>query len=178
MRRLLSLAVCSFCLLASSGIASRALADNPDFPGYLGVYVVEGNSGMQITSFIRDTPASQLSAAGEINTGDTIVRLAGRNTETLQALRQARNQIPMDKEAKMILRDRRGQSYYVWISRNEAMAAAAAPGSAAPGAPRGAAPADTFRSGGRGTGREGDFRERTFGNQPPSGGRNSDLRDR
>jgi hypothetical protein len=158
--------VCGWCALLTLGMAARgAWADNPNFPGYLGVYVVESNGGMQITSFIRDTPAAALAASGEINRGDTIVRLAGRNTRTLQQLLQARNSIPMDKEAKMVLRDRFGQAYYVWISRNEPTAAAAAP-------------ADTFRRGGAGEGSEGDFRDRPGGAAAPGNDGGPELRDK
>ncbi len=123
-------------------------AQNTDYPGYLGVYVVEGNAGMQITGFIRETPAESLADDGEISRGDTILRVGGRTTSTHRQLLDARNRIPVDKEAKMILRDRRGGTYYVWISRNPAAAA------------YGRAAADAFRAGGRGTGDEGDFRDR------------------
>lgn len=154
------------------GIAQVSVvhAQNPNFPGYLGVYVVESTGGMQITGFIRDTPAAALAEFGDISSGHTIVRLGGRATRTLGELHAARNRIPLDKEAKMILRDRRGDYYYVWISRSPAVAAAQARGAA----PMRGAP-DEFRKGGRGTGGEEDFRDRT--DQPPME-REEEIRDK
>ena len=110
--------------VALSSLASFASAQNPDYPGYLGVYVQEGNGGMRITSFIRNTPAEALAKQGDISRGDTIVRLGGRPTRTLTELRAARNRIPDGKEAKMILASG-GAMYHVWISRSEAVAAVA-----------------------------------------------------
>lgn len=164
-------------VLASLSSATVAWAQNPNFPGYLGVYVVEGRDGMQITGFIRNTPAAELASIGEISRGDVIVKLAGQPTRSLNQLRSVRNGIPLDQEAKMVLRGPDGL-YHVWISRSEAVAAAIAPddgtvGSAAPGssAPRtfgsapptaGAAPQagapDRFFKGGEGEGSDGDFR--------------------
>jgi hypothetical protein len=154
--------------------AAPAGAQNPDYPGYLGVMVVEGNGGMQIRGFIRDTPAEMLAQDGNISRNDTIVKLAGRPTRTLQELRAARNRIPDGKEAKMVLRSG-NEFYHVWISRSEAVAAAMAPGSYGSAAPRSsqpgsAAPArgDRFFKGGKGEGKDGDFRDIGSGDKSPS----------
>lgn len=128
------------------------LANNPNFPGYLGVYVFEDFGGMQISGFIPNTPADQLASMGEISEGDTIIRLGGERTRSLQELRNARNQIPMNMEAKMILRDRFGDIYHVWISRSAAMAAMARDGQQPRSMP------DRFMRGGRGEGSDGDLR--------------------
>ena len=126
--------VASAAVLAFISSESPVLAQNPDYPGYLGVYVMEGNGGMRITNFIRNTPAAALARQGDIRTNDTIIKLGGRPTRTLSELRSARNLIPDGKEAKMILSSR-GRTYHVWISRSEAVAAAyGAAGSAQPGA--------------------------------------------
>jgi len=152
--------------VALSSLASSASAQNPDYPGYLGVYVQEGNGGMRITSFIRNTPAETLAKQGDIRRGDTIVRLGGRPTRTLTELRAARNRIPDGKEAKMILSSG-GAMYHVWISRSEAVAAAAAPGASGSAQPRSAAP-DRFYKGGAGEGDEGDFRDARGGAGAPA----------
>lgn len=109
-----------FCSVTSS------VAQNPDYPGYLGVRIVEANGGMRINSFIKDTPAAEASRLGDIERYDVITKLGGKSTRTLRQLLQARNRIPDGMEAKMILRSRRGYVYHIWISRNEAAAAAAA----------------------------------------------------
>ncbi|MCE9605527.1 MAG: hypothetical protein K8U03_11595 [Planctomycetia bacterium] len=161
-------------------VAEAASAQNPDYPGYLGVYVVEGNGGMRISNFIRNTPAAELAQQGNIARNDTITKLGGRPTRTLQELRVARNRIPEGKEAKMVLKS--GNEYYhVWIGRSEATAAAvygsAAPGSAAPGSP--APGADRFSKGARGEGDEGDFRDPKGTVDPPkSGGGEGEFRDK
>jgi len=165
--------------LVGLGVPATASAQNPNFPGYLGVYVVEGNGGMRITNFIRNTPAEGLALQGDIRRNDVIVKLGGRPTRTLQQLREARNRIPDGQEAKMVLYSG-GQAYYVWIARSEAVAAAMEPGSPAPRmqAPGG----DRFYKGGRGEGTEGDFRDargaggggddRGPSGRGPGGGRN------
>lgn len=167
MRRAAFILTCVGLAWSTLFAAGSASAQNPNYPGYLGVMVVEGNGGMLIRGFIRDTPAEQLAQDGNISRNDTIVKLGGRPTRTLQELRMARNRIPDGKEAKMVLRSG-GEFYHVWISRSEATAAAAAlygsagprsnqPGSAAPraGAPAG----DRFFKGGKGEGKDGDFRD-------------------
>ena len=149
---------------ACFSLVATASGQNPDFPGYLGVYVVEGNNGMRITGFIEDTPAWELADLGGINRGDTIVKLGGRSTQTLSQLRSARNRIPLDQEAKMILRGPQGL-YYVWISRSPAVAAMSLPQA------RSAAPADAgdrITRGGRGEGNEGDFRPKGGAGSAPS----------
>jgi len=179
MRRALMILSCVGLVYSASIFAEPASAQNPNYPGYLGVMVAEGNGGMQIRSFIPDTPAEQLAMDGNIVRNDTIVKLAGRPTRTLQELRAARNQIPYGKEAKMVLRS--GNDYYhVWISRSEAVAAAAVYGSANPGsaAPRSAAPMqaqqqqrpDRFKKGGKGEGTEADIRDLKPDTAPPTGG--------
>jgi hypothetical protein len=151
--------------IAAAGVMHEALAQNPNFPGYLGVYVQEANRGMEITHFIRQTPASRLAANGDISTGDIIVRLAGQNTYSLQQLLQARNRIPYGREGKMVLRSPDGSYYYIWIQRNQPVAAAPAFGNAGRAM---AAPADEFRPGGRGQGdNEADIRDAA----PQGGGR-------
>lgn len=155
---------CCLGWFACFGLVATASGQNPDFPGYLGVYVVEGNSGMRITGFIEDTPAWELADLGGINRGDTIVKLGGRSTQTLSQLRSARNRIPLDQEAKMILRGPQGL-YYVWISRSPAVAAMSLPQA------RAAAPADAgdrIMRGGRGEGNEGDFRPKGGAGSAPS----------
>lgn len=160
-------------LVSLGGVASSAAAQNPDYPGYLGVMVVEGNGGMQIRGFIRNTPAEELAKDGNISRNDTIVKLAGRPTRTLQELRAARNRIPEGKEAKMVLRSG-NELYHVWISRSEAVAAAAAPGTYGSAAPRSAQPGsaapagDRFYKGGKGEGKEGDFRDIGSGDKSPT----------
>lgn len=167
-------------LVSLCSFAAPAVAQNPNYPGYLGVMVVEGNGGMLIRGFIRDTPAEMLAQDGNISRNDTIVKLGGRPTRTLQELRTARNRIPDGKEAKMVLRS--GNDYYhVWISRSEAVAAAAAPGSYGSAAPRSAAPAgDRFYKGGKGEGKEGDFRDAGSGgdDSPKSNGGDGEFRDK
>lgn len=142
-------------------------AQNPNYPGYLGVYVLPSGGGMRIDSFIPRTPAQELNAAGGIGHNDTILRLGGRATGSLAELRQARDRIPMNMEAKMVLRDRSGDIYHVWISRN--VAARPARAGAAP-----KAMADTFRKGGRGYGGDENFRERTTPNLGDADGGNDD----
>lgn len=160
------------------GLGRAALPQNPDFPGYIGVYVVEGNGGMQITSFIPDTPAAEFAARGEIRRGDIITRIGRYNTPSIQDLRYARNSIPLDSEAKMILRDPQGFRRYVWISRNEQTAAAAAPAGSrsygAPGNMRSAGPPDRFSPGGQGVGNAGEEYRRREGAKSSDGGKSGD----
>ncbi len=145
-------------------------AQNPNFPGYLGVYVLGDGEGMRIESFIPRTPAQRLAEAGGISRYDSILRLGGRPTRTLNELRNARDRIPMNMEAKMVLRDRSGDLYHVWISRNVAARPARA---GAYGAAPKALP-DNFRPGGRGEGGNENFRERTAPNLGDEGGGNDD----
>ena len=165
--------LCGLLAMGASVVgANLCQAQNADFPGYLGVYVVEGDDGMQITGFIRDTPAAGLAKQGGIRQNETITRLAGRPTRTLTELRKARNLIPLEKEAKMVLLDRRGNLKHVWISRNPPTYAG--PGRAAMAAP------DTFHEGGAGAGDEGDFRDKGDGEKEAPGkpDREGDLRDK
>lgn len=165
------------CLLVLGALSSReqAEAQNPDFPGYLGVYVQEDDWGMEITGFIRKTPAAKMAARGDISEGDSIVKLAGKSTGTLQELRRARNSIPYGKEGRMVLRDTDGNYYHVWISRNRP----------APGVAAAAAPADTFgaRAKGAGDGEE-DVRDikgadgEEGPSAPPPDDDNPDVRDK
>jgi hypothetical protein len=183
MRRAAFILTCVGLAWSTACFTAPASAQNPNYPGYLGVMVVEGNGGMLIRGFIRDTPAEMLAQDGNISRNDTIVKLGGRPTRTLQELRMARNRIPDGKEAKMVLRSG-GEFYHVWISRSEAVAAAAAPsyGSAAPrsnqpgsAAPRAGAPAggDRFFKGGKGEGKDGDFRDAGSGDdEAPKPGNN------
>jgi hypothetical protein len=148
----------SLTVLASFSLSSHALAQNPNYPGYLGVFVDESNGGMRITGFIRDTPAARLAADGGLSRNDVILKLGNRWTRTLGELKAARDRIPDDQEAKMILRSSDGL-YYVWISRNEA----AATGLGAPGG-------DTFSRGAPGVGDENqDFRPKGSGDNQDSG---------
>ena len=176
MKRFLSVSVA----FVVGAIACVALSQNPDYPGYIGVYVIEGNGGMEITGFIPNTPAAEFAAMGEMRRGDIINRIGRYSTRTLQELRYARNSIPQDMEGKMVLFDQQGYRRHLWISRNEGQAAAAAP--AAPGtraAPANGAP-DRFNKGGRGEGSEGeDYRRRTGASSTPApGGGNGDYRPR
>lgn len=132
-----------FGLLAAN--VNPANGQNPYFPGYLGVYVMNGDRGMTITGFIRNTPARALAEQGRLSRQDTILRLGGMPTRTLSELQSARNCIPPGKEGKMVLRDRWGGYYHVWISRSDSVAAASAPAE--------------FRDGGAGVGVEPDVRE-------------------
>lgn len=164
MTRTTFILACVGIVSSASLFAAPAVAQNPDYPGYLGVMVVEGNGGMLIRGFIRDTPAEMLAQDGNISRNDTIVKLGGRPTRTLQELRAARNRIPEGKEAKMVLRSG-NDLYHVWISRSEAVAAAIAPGTYGSAAPRSSQPGsaapggDRFFKGGKGEGKEGDFRD-------------------
>jgi hypothetical protein len=119
----------SSILLASLLFLSPSLlfAQDNDYAGYLGVFVVEGNGGMTITGFIDDTPAKALSENGEISRKDTIIKLAGKPTTTLKRLRQARNSFLPSQKARMVLQEPNGNRYHVWITRNPATAAAARP---------------------------------------------------
>lgn len=137
-------------------------AQNPNYPGYLGVYVEENDGGMQIIGFILRTPAARLAALGELNRYDTIVKLAGHRTQSLAELRWARNTIPFGKEGKMVLRTPSDSFYFVWISRNR------------PGVYGAVAP-DEIRPGGVGPGtREPDIRDI----EPDGIGSGPDIRDR
>jgi hypothetical protein len=148
--------------LALSVCGNMAFGQNPNYPGYLGVMVVEGNGGMRINNFIPDTPAEQLAFEGGIGRYHTIVRLGGRPTRSLTELRSARNRIPDGQEAKMVLRTQQGDYYYVWIARSPAVAMMQAPGTYGSAAPGSAAPGqgapDRFSVGGSGQGGEQDFR--------------------
>jgi hypothetical protein len=146
-----------FSLIALFVLSGFALAQNPNYPGHLGVFVVEGNGGMQITGFIRDTPAADLASQGGLSRNDTILRLGGKPTRSLGELKAARNRIPEGQEGKMILRGRNG-TYHVWISRSEAVAASIAPGG------------DKFSSVAPGSGNEGeDFRPKGGGEKQEEG---------
>lgn len=154
-----------FGLLAVN--ADRASGQNPNYPGYLGVYVMEGHRGMTITGFIPETPARVLAEQGSISRNDTIVRLAGLPTRTLYELRYARNCIPAGKEAKMLIREPSGGYYHVWISRSDAIAAASGPAE--------------FRAGSEGVGSEPDVRDRGAAGssqKPPADEEGSSVRDR
>jgi hypothetical protein len=154
-------------LSALSAVGSSAYGQNQNYPGYLGVYVVEGNGGMRISGFIPDTPAEQLAFDGGLDRYDTIVRLGGRPTRSLSELRFARNRIPDGQEAKMVLRTRQGDYYYVWIARSPAVAMAIAPGqygSAGPGSANpGAGAPDRIYRGGTGQGGDQNFRPQGSG---------------
>jgi len=121
-------------------------------PGYLGVYVSPVRGGMQITAFIKGTPAGQLEASGEMSRGDLIVKLAGRSIASLEDLKAARGLIKPGEEAKMVLRDRRGNIYHVWVSRTSFGAVSAIetrPGgdeSVLPGAPFDRSPSETTKA--------------------------------
>lgn len=134
------------CLAASLGAVSEAVAQNPNYPGYLGVRVYGHRDGMQIRSFIRDTPAADLAARGDLQVYDVITKLGGRQTRSMNQLLAARDRIPDGQEAKMVLRSPDGFFHHVWISRNDAAVAA------------GVESAMEFRSGGRGEGGSEDFR--------------------
>lgn len=164
MRAALTFVLCvGPALFANLMSVESACAQNTNYPGYLGVFVQEANGGMQITGFIRRTPAAALANQGEISSRDVITKLAGKPTRTLNELKAARNSIPEGKEAKMVLRSG-GQSYHVWIARNEAAAAAAA------------AP-DQFYRGGAGEGDDEDIRD-ARGRGDNSGDGEGDLRDK
>jgi hypothetical protein len=111
------MAICAALLMSASGSLVRA--DNPDYPGYLGVYVAEGNGGMRITGFIPETPADYLSMDGAINRNDTILFLNGRATRTLSQLKNARNSIDLGEEGKMVFRTSRGVIRHCWIGRTD-----------------------------------------------------------
>jgi hypothetical protein len=160
--------VAALALTASlSASGNRVYAQNPNFPGYLGVYVVEGNGGMRITGFIRNTPAEQLAMDDGIFRNETIVRLAGRPTRTLSELKYARNTIPLDQEAKMVLRTPNGGYHYVWIGRSEPSVASPGPGGTYGSAAPGAGAPDEFSEGGEGQGGNQDFRPK--GGNPEGG---------
>lgn len=167
--------VAAICLAVTLGVCTDVAAQNPRYPGYLGVYVSEHNNGMRITGFIQDTPANALARQGDIQRNDVIMRLGGRTTPTLRQLHQARNRIPDGMEAKMIMRSRNGYVYHIWIGRNEA-AAAAAMKSGGPDVPL------QFEAGGRGEGKKGeDFRRKGGGapsgsSRPSNGGGDGDFR--
>jgi hypothetical protein len=132
-----------------------------DYKGYLGVLVSpDDHGGMAIEGFIRNTPASKLSMAGEIRKGDVIVKLAGKKVESLKELTRARDSIPFGKEGKMVLRGRNNTTYYIWISRKDPAVARAAiaRGESAEAAQTEAA--DVFSAGGKGEGEgEEDIRD-------------------
>jgi len=117
----------SLLLVGLLSLISGTVMANDDYPGYLGVYVVEGNGGMTITGFIEDTPARALADSGEINRQDTIIKLAGKPTPTLKRLRQARNSFLPHQKARMVLQEPNGNRYHVWITRNAATAADSRP---------------------------------------------------
>ena len=156
---------------ALSASGNRAYGQNPNYPGYIGVYVVEGNSGMRITGFIRDTPAADLAEGGILGRNDTIMRLAGRPTRTLSELRSARNRLDPEQEAKMIVRKPDGDVYHMWVSLSPPVVMSRNPnefgatsGSAAP-----PAAADRIVPGGEGTGGDQDFRPKGSGGNDEGG---------
>lgn len=161
---LLRLSAIAVLMTAST---ATALAQNPNFPGHLGVYVAEDGQGMQITGFIRNTPAARLGRTGAINSGDTIVTLGGRRTRTLEQLLNARNRIPGGQEAKMVLVDEFGDKYHVWISPGPRAAASVSEFGEAE-APK-SAPYE-FKPGGKGTGDDKDFRPIGDGEGDTDGG--------
>jgi hypothetical protein len=149
-------AIAAALVLSAGG--SPAYGQNPNYPGYLGVFVVEGNGGMRINGFIPNTPAEELSLNSEMNRYDTIVKLAGRPTRSLSELRFARNQILDGHEAKMLLRTRQGDYYHVWITRSPAVVMSTGPGgTSSSAAPSQGAP-DRFKYGGTGQGGSQDIR--------------------
>lgn len=150
--------VCGLALLSGLVFAAESRGQNQDYPGHLGVFVMPDNYGMQIQGFIRDTPAEALAQAGDLARRDTIVRLGGQRTRSLQELIWARNRIPEGKEAKMVMKDRSGGVYHVWIWRSDAVAMTPGPGFGR--AQASSAPPVQMRVGGRGEGEEGDFRDR------------------
>lgn len=160
-----------FNLLSISVISTATLfgenslnAQNQQYPGYLGVNVQEDVDGMEIISFIPRTPAARLARQGEISEGDIIVKLAGRQTRTLQELREARSKIPVGSEGKMVLIDGSGNYFFVWIGRN-----------AGGNAGSSSANADGVRRGGRGDGQnEPDIRSSRGAASPD--GENPDVR--
>lgn len=161
MLRSVATIVCMAGLLVT---ASHACGQNPSYPGYLGVRVYGHRYGMQIKNFIPDTPAFELAERGGIGRNDVITRLGGRPTRSMNELLRARDRIPDGMEAKMVLRDRFGDYYYVWIGRNDEAVAAAADGRE---------PAMMYRSGGAGQGDAGeDFRPQ--GSSGGSSSRDSD----
>lgn len=146
-------------------------AQNKDFPGYLGVYVQESDEGMEITGFIKKTPAAKLANQGAISVGDTIVKLIGKRTRSLAELKQHRNSIPYGKEGKMLLRNSDDEYYYVWISRNRPVVAAG------PGATAGAP--DGITRGAPGKGEDvPDLRDIGDGDDKPQDDDDSNLRDK
>jgi hypothetical protein len=134
------------CFVAALGVVAEVSAQNPNYPGYLGVRVYGHRYGMQIRSFIRGTPAAELAARGELEVYDVITRLGGRQTRSMGQLLSARDDIPDGQEAKMVLRSPEGYYHHVWISRNEGAVAA------------GVESAMEFRSGGRGEGGSENYR--------------------
>ncbi len=140
------LACSCVCLVAALGFVADAAAQNPNYPGYLGVRVYGHQYGMQIRSFIRGTPAAELAARGELEVYDVITRLGGRQTRSMGQLLAARDRIPVGQEAKMVLRSPDGYYHHVWISRNGVPM------------PAGVESAMEFRSGGRGEGGSENYR--------------------
>lgn len=110
-------------LLGFALVAMPARADE----GFLGVYVAEGDEGMLITDFIRNTPAYKLHERGDLDRFDTIVKLAGKKVRTLSQLKNARDSIPYGKEGRMVMIDQNGDSFHVWIRPARVSARAMAP---------------------------------------------------
>jgi len=159
-----------FAALAISALSAggnRAYAQNENYPGYIGVFVVEGNGGMKITGFIQDTPAAALAEEGGLNRNDTIVKLGGRLTRSLSELKFARNRIPEGQDAKMLLRNSQGY-YHVWISRSPAVYAGPSGNGATSSAPQGGAP-DRIFQGAPGQGGEQNFRPQGSGDGEEGG---------
>jgi hypothetical protein len=169
--------VCFVALISAPAFAQQAPPDpgnnednEDEFAGYIGVNVVQdGLGGMQITGFLPDTPAATLHEAGEIRKGDSIVKLAGKQTRTLSQLKKARNDIPLDKEGKMVIKSRQGGYYFVWVSRKHPEGGNAAFAAAAP---------DKMTFGGKGEGKDhGDLRPKGGSNQKPNNNNESNEDD-
>jgi len=106
----------SILSLASLFIAwSAAAADSPQ--GYLGIYAKEVAGGVQITGFIAGTAAASLAAEGVLARGDVITKIGATNISTIKDIQTARATIPVNKQAKMVLRNAQGELYHVWVSR-------------------------------------------------------------
>lgn len=132
------------CMALFMGVATESFGQNPNYPGYLGVRVYGHRYGMQIKSFIPNTPAADLARQGGISRHDVITQLGNYRTRTMSDLLRARDQIPDGTEAKMVLRDTYGDYYFVWIGRNDEAVAASSAG--------GPEPAMSYRRGGSGQG--------------------------
>lgn len=134
------------CMCLGSVCVSAAAEPKGKSHGFLGVYVVEGDGGVIITDFIEKTPAYDLYKKNKIGLNHTIIKLAGKKTETVDELRDARDRIPSGKQGKMILLDDDGDKYHVWISMRKGPV----------GTPR---VADGWSAPKQGTGGDGDLRD-------------------